>query len=404
MAKLNIDNTVSRIFRSWEEKAILDGEGLREHLGCSLLGGPCERAIWYGFRWVKEPSFPGRILRLFNTGQLEEPRLVEDLRRIGVEVHDVDPATGQQFRVSGIGGHLGGSMDGAAKGLMEAPGTWHVLEFKTSGDWSFKQLQSKGVAESKPEHYAQMMLYMGGSGMTRAFYLVRNKNTDDLYQERVSFNQEVFMMLLHKARRIITADDPPERISDDITKRPCSWCDYKEMCHGPSMSELHIPAFNCRTCAHSSPCVEESEIASPELKLQTDPEARGGKWICHWSGEFIPPEVQKAGCSSHLFHPSLMDPLQSVPEIWMEHHDHSSGTQTLIPYHFDEQLSWRFINHISNPTPILNLNGEVARLELRMGVDEETARSLAMGWIVGSSSDLAGKVLDLSGDVPVLKT
>ena len=27
-------------------------DGLRQHLGASLIGKPCERALWYTFRWT----------------------------------------------------------------------------------------------------------------------------------------------------------------------------------------------------------------------------------------------------------------------------------------------------------------------------------------------------------------
>ena len=43
-------------------------------------------------------EFPGRILRLFETGQLEEARLVKNLRRTGATVLEVDP------RPAGSGG------------------------------------------------------------------------------------------------------------------------------------------------------------------------------------------------------------------------------------------------------------------------------------------------------------
>ena len=46
-------------------------DGFRPHLGASQIGKSCERALWYDFRWATSARFPGRILRLFETGQLE---------------------------------------------------------------------------------------------------------------------------------------------------------------------------------------------------------------------------------------------------------------------------------------------------------------------------------------------
>ena len=47
-------------------------DGLRAHLGASLIGRSCERALWYGFRWSKRAAHEPRILRLFARGQREE--------------------------------------------------------------------------------------------------------------------------------------------------------------------------------------------------------------------------------------------------------------------------------------------------------------------------------------------
>ena len=143
-------------------------DGFRPHLGASQIGKSCERALWYDFRWATSARFPGRILRLFETGQLEEARLVRNLRRTGATVLEVDPATGRQWRVEAHGGHFGGSLDAVALGLLEAPKTWHVVEFKTHSAKSFRELVAKGVAEAKPQHWAQMQIYMHLTGITRA--------------------------------------------------------------------------------------------------------------------------------------------------------------------------------------------------------------------------------------------
>ena len=129
--------TVAAIYAAYEATR---GDGFRDHLGASLIGKPCERALWYDFRWITPATFPGRILRLFETGQLEEARLVRNLRATGATVLDVDPETGRQFRVEAVGGHFGGSLDAVAIGLIEAPKTWHVVEFKTHSARSFHEL------------------------------------------------------------------------------------------------------------------------------------------------------------------------------------------------------------------------------------------------------------------------
>jgi hypothetical protein len=144
MAELPVITSLTReaIFSVYEADA---SDGFRSHLGASLIGKECERALWYDFRWVTRSKHPGRLLRLFETGQLEEARLVLNLRRTGATVLEVDPETGRQFRVQAHGGHFGGSLDGVAINLLEAPKVWHVLEFKTHSNKSFGDLVAKKV-------------------------------------------------------------------------------------------------------------------------------------------------------------------------------------------------------------------------------------------------------------------
>ena len=98
-----------------------DDPPFRGHLGASVIGRACAREVWYGFRWAKKPAFNGRMLRLFNRGHLEEPRMVALLKMIGVTVHQYD-ARGKQFRIGkGYKGHGGGGMDGVLYGVPEYP-------------------------------------------------------------------------------------------------------------------------------------------------------------------------------------------------------------------------------------------------------------------------------------------
>lgn len=276
--------TVNLIYQAYESDA---DDGNRPHLGASLIGRACERQLWYTFRWVDSKKFSGRMLRLFETGQLAEARFVANLRRIGVQVHDVTP-DGKQWRVTDLGGHFGGSMDGAAVGLPEAPKTWHVLEFKTHNDKSFTELVKKTVREAKPEHYAQMQVYMGYTGMERALYMAVNKNDDSLYTERVDFDPVEFAKLKARAERVIRAAEPPMKISQDPSWFVCKMCDFHAHCHGEA-----APQVNCRTCAHSTP------------EMDCD-----GKWTCSLadtSPTEIPAPVQRTGCGQHRYIPILLE-------------------------------------------------------------------------------------------------
>lgn len=230
--------TIEAIYASYEADA---GDGRRDHLGASLIGKECERALWYDFRWATRDRFPGRILRLFETGQLEEARLVRNLRRTGATVLEVDPDTGRQWRVEAHGGHFAGSLDAVALGLLEAPKTWHLVEFKTHNAKSFADLQRDGVRRSKPRHWAQMQVYMRLAGIERAIYVAVCKNTDELHTERVPIERDEADRLIAKAKRVIDAPRPPARISTDPTWWQCRYCEHHELCHEGGNAEILMP-------------------------------------------------------------------------------------------------------------------------------------------------------------------
>ncbi|PID48697.1 MAG: oxidoreductase [Proteobacteria bacterium] len=299
MAQLpeNTNNTLHIIEQAVLQKA---EDWKRHHLGASVIGNPCNRALWYGFRWCKAPALSGRQLRLFARGQREEDILVNLLRQAGVRVITVDVNTGQQYRFSDIGGHFGGSMDGAALGLVEAPKTWHVLEFKTHNAKSFVALIKNGVQASKPMHYTQMQCYMHWTGMKRAYYMAVNKNDDSLYGERIHYDDAHAEAALSKADSIIKANEPPAGISQNPEWYECKWCDYHDLCFGQ-----RIALKSCRTCIHATPIQGGNT----------------GLWSCALNQSID--AKQKKGCDQHLFIPVLIpfaDPVDAnEAENWIQY-------------------------------------------------------------------------------------
>jgi hypothetical protein len=251
----------------------------------SSIGHPCARHLWYRFRWAHAPEqFDGRKLRLFHTGHAEEARMVAWLRMAGVEVQAIDPANGEQWEVVAVDGHFKGHLDGIATGIIEAPVTPHLLECKTHNAKSFAQLKQHGVAVSKPEHVAQMQVYMHLKGLTRAFYLAKHKDSDELYAERVHYDAAAALVLMAKAERIKSADAAPSRISDDPDYYLCRAfnCPSYAVCHGGGFA-----LRNCRTCLHAMP-------------------APYGTWHCVRHERTLSTADQRAGCPSHLYLPSLV--------------------------------------------------------------------------------------------------
>ena len=295
--------TVAAIYAHYKRTG--DAEPKRGYLGASIIGHPCERYLWYTFRQATKPEIDGRTYRLFETGDLAESRFVADLRAIGCEVHEKDPSTGQQFEVSALGGHFSGHMDGCARGIPEAPATWHVLEFKTHNAKSYAKLKKDGVAKSKPQHHAQMQAYMHLTGMTRALYLAVNKDTDELYAERVRYDKAFAVGLMSLAERIITSTTPPDRIASRPDWHECKWCDAREVCWGGDKA-LPIQSISCRQCCFATP--------------KTD--VPGAVWWCEKRLRALSPNDQDRACDDHLVLPGMIsfaDPTGSGTENGRDH-------------------------------------------------------------------------------------
>lgn len=223
-------------------------EGHRSHMGASLIGGKCARAIWYGFRWTTKKKFPGKTLRLFNRGHLEEARFIALLLMIGCQVYQQDE-NGKQFRISDAGGHFGGSGDGVVINCPDLPaGTAAVIECKTHGEKSFTALVKAGVREAKPEHYVQMQVYMRKMSLPAALYMAVNKNTDELHLEIIHLDVDTADTFVQRGVELVFMDTAPRKLNSSPGYFECKWCDHRPVCHLGQ-----APDRNCRTCAYSRP-------------------------------------------------------------------------------------------------------------------------------------------------------
>lgn len=252
-------------------------EDARTHLGASIIGHDCKAYAWNTFRWLKFEQFSGRMLRLFNRGHEEERRFIRWLIGAGFQVYDIDPQTGKQYRIVGVNGHFGGSLDSIiyppANYNINEPLAW-LGEFKTHNDASFKKLQKSGVAASKPQHFRQMCSYGRAYGFKYGLYCAVNKNDDDLYFEIVPLDYRQADDLFRKADGIIHSLKQPPKIAQTETFFTCKTCDFKGICH-----KKELPTKNCRSCVNAKP-VENAQ------------------WHCSYYNDIIPLNFISKGCDN----------------------------------------------------------------------------------------------------------
>lgn len=246
----------------------------RKHLGASLIGRECTRYLWLSWRWAFWKKVPARIVRLFNRGHLEEARWIALVRQAGFTTSHLTPE-GKQLRISGVGGHYGGSLDGVIWGCCEIPNEWGLLEFKTWNKNTFAKLQKFGVKEAKNEHYVQCQQYMAKMGLKFTLYCAVCKDDDEIHLEIIRPDRISVGLTENRAQGIITSIAAPPKVSASPLYQTCKFCDAFDVCHGgqPIMK-------TCRSCEHVYP-------------------ADGGKWICGHRNVELSAEQQFAACESY---------------------------------------------------------------------------------------------------------
>ena len=323
MHTLNLEELVNKAI-----DLAAEDESQREYIGASIIGSECERAIWYGFRWYKRPTFPARIRRRFLTGDYYEERVVERLRYIGLTVDDTNPrARNRKGQWAVEYGELGGILRGHLDGIVTGHGkVWQdlgaeldqhhpvLLEVKAMASAKYKYTDStyteiaenkrgetlakiegrwfktrrRGVLKGQVTHYAQMQAYMGMSRerdragkvhyakwgldapLDHALYVAVNTDTEEYHAELVAYSPTWWERIKARAIRIIRAATPPARKSENPADWTCRFCDHSAICH-----DFWAPERSCRSCSHAT------------LRLPGDPKHYGktAQWVCTHHGQ-----------------------------------------------------------------------------------------------------------------------
>ena len=232
----NIDNIANAMYETAANSR--DKQPPRRYLGMSAIGAPCDRALWLNFRGFPQNPIDGRIIMLFRFGDRIEEEVVHWLNKSGYRVE------GQQSGFEDFNGFFRGHCDGIIHGVTKQP---HILEIKSANDKKFKAFKAAGVRVTYPTYYAQCQCYMGYSGLERALVVVQNKNTSELYTERIYFNRDDFIALQNRAKNIITSTTPPDRMFSEKSIE-CRWCSSNLACRNGD--SILVKDQICGTCRY----------------------------------------------------------------------------------------------------------------------------------------------------------
>ena len=209
----------------------------RDYLGASRLGVECERALQ--FEYAKAPvdygrDFDGRMLRIFQRGHVMEDCMVTWLRGAGFELR-THQANGERFGFADANGRLRGHIDGVIVGgpdNLSYPALW---ENKCLGAKAWRDIESKGLAVSKPVYAAQVALYQAHLELHEhpAIFTAINADSMEIYVERVPFNAALAQQMTDRAVRVIGATEAGEllpRRFHDATHFECRMCAWQDRC------------------------------------------------------------------------------------------------------------------------------------------------------------------------------
>lgn len=208
----------------------------RAYLGASSIGHECSRYLWYKYNGHKE-KFDAKTLRRFADGHRTEEVILGWLESCeGITLY-TRGSDGAQIGFETFSGLFKGHYDGVGRGFPQAPSTWHIVEVKCVGEKAFKELEKlkaqdekSAIALWKPEYYSQVQVYMHAEELTRAIHIVATPGARDLISVRTNYDKAHAEAMFAKAKRIIDAKEPPERVGGpDYFK--CRMCGLREVCH-----------------------------------------------------------------------------------------------------------------------------------------------------------------------------
>ena len=225
-----------------------NAEAPRKYLGCSAIGGTCERAVqadWIaaehartGQGEVPKEEFPARTRRIFTRGHVLEGHVARWVRESGLML--VTEQDGKQFPVSLADGRLKGHVDGIifhwigeGTSPVQLPALW---ECKVLGHKWWVELQKKHVRVSHPKYFVQVQLYMAGLGLNQCLFTACDADTMELRHELIPYDGgETLQKMTDRLDRIERASSMGEwlpRGSRSSAEIQCKMCRWASQCWG----------------------------------------------------------------------------------------------------------------------------------------------------------------------------
>jgi len=200
--------------------------------------GKCPRNLFFKFKQVPAKELEAERLRLFEHGNYIHQLVLRplfSLRLIRASEVDIPP---QEI------------VAGRADAIISIDGEPHVLDVKSiSGRINLEKMK-----EPKIEDCYQIQLYLHYFGIKKGILLYMNKDTQELKEFTVNYNNELVEKLLsgfEKLKSKIESDIVPKRLPDYPENWRCRYCEFREICSMAEGGEMDWNDFKAKIEAMS---------------------------------------------------------------------------------------------------------------------------------------------------------
>lgn len=228
---------------------------VRHYIGASGIGSTCLAYQALSLRGFPSDEPDAKLQRIFDRGHQVEAEVLALLKSTGLSVVEADPATGGQWEVSGLGGHVVAHLDAKIENPLDpiASSPW-VLEVKSMNKEMFVRFKKKGLALSHPEYYDQVTLQMGLARLSTALVIAYCKDNSEHWAEVIEYDGGLYAELIaYRAERAMFGE--PRRKHAHRKSHECTGCLKRGACWGGADMAEVLGRTDCSSCAHAMPDV-----------------------------------------------------------------------------------------------------------------------------------------------------
>ncbi|MFH1841516.1 MAG: PD-(D/E)XK nuclease family protein [Candidatus Nealsonbacteria bacterium] len=193
--------------------------------------GRCCRSIFFKFKNAPREKMEARILRMFDHGDSIHQLIMKPLfstRDVHVVASEVNIPP-QEI------------VSGRADAVVSDGKELYVLDIKSMNSMVFRKLEAP-----KEENINQIQLYLHYFKIPKGILLYVNKDTSELKEFIVPYNQilaEDLLYNLEVLKKKIDKDTVPQRLENYPKNWQCQYCQFKDICTAVGAEEMSWGEF-----------------------------------------------------------------------------------------------------------------------------------------------------------------